>query len=747
MGAHRSVVPSPSDPRCPLRRLRSLCRCLIHGLFCVRQVAFAEDDVPKSLAKQREEAAEKAEAGVVFYPTANGCAPSRSPLFQSRAQRDKTCQRLRTLTCGARVSLCLRAKDHAGLCNARKPCEAEWKAHNQMYLGCRPYTRIEEEPEIEQRASSKGTFADKAAKMKTVWVAPRVPTPEPEHTYASCANYSPTSPCFGPCECCATPLPTPVKKAPPTPFQSEDGSEADSESSDSEAEDPGCVYHPEGTDAKIWSQLQGLEKVELGEKRCGFCAFSVATIKKDSYGRMACTSCGDTHSCEACGVEIKERGATFCPDCSSPAQEEASDSDAFEQFLDKIGLPDIVPDSVVQDTLKVLIGAGFTTEELLKQMFDSHLDPPTSGFAKTLSALGVRSIVCTCMFAYFWDTSANPSAKTSAAAAELNARELSNGSEDEDEDEDEDEACPGYDLAQILALDRRSSKGVVTPFQAAATAELKARALSKKRKTTKCECECGDSVDEDGEDRCNNCIAVQVTWDGLEAEEAKKIAGRAFQSPAKKAKVVSEVLPEVASFLRDRVGISDEASIKTTTGSLIKCTPSAPWDVDAIQDSFDAFGPAEFVKFLAEWTKVLSIPAPVAIKMWEYFSCKKIAGQQLASTNESTSAEIASRVQTEMAEAMRIARAASPRCTFCEIPELTNICNDDRGRMSCTRCGETHTCSCGGLVTVRGQNSCEDCNQRGERVARELSNGSEGSDRFPIVVEDKVGIATHFAGC
>jgi hypothetical protein len=41
------------------------------------------------------------------------------------------------------------------------------------------------------------------------------PEPKPGYTstYASCASYSPTSPCFGPCKCkcCATPLPTPVK--------------------------------------------------------------------------------------------------------------------------------------------------------------------------------------------------------------------------------------------------------------------------------------------------------------------------------------------------------------------------------------------------------------------------------------------------------------------------------------------------------------------------------------------------------
>jgi hypothetical protein len=86
-----------------------------------------------------------------------------------------------------------------------------------------------------------------------------------------CANYSPTSPCYGPCNCtnCATPLDQPAAKK---------------------------------------------AKVDL-KPRCRFCAFSGTTIKKDSYGRMACTSCGDTHSCQACGVEIKERGASNCPDC------------------------------------------------------------------------------------------------------------------------------------------------------------------------------------------------------------------------------------------------------------------------------------------------------------------------------------------------------------------------------------------------------------------------------------------------
>lgn len=194
------------------------------------------------------------------------------------------------------------------------------------------------------------------------------------------------------------------------------------------------------------------------------------------------------------------------------------------------------------------------------------------------------------------------------------------------------------------------------------------------------------------------------------------------QPPAKKEKRATESvkvpefespLPDVQSFLRDQVGITDLELIRATTESLNKCG-GPPWDVEAIQQSFDAFQePAEFVDFMREWTKTLSIPAPVAIKMWEYFSRKKIVDQQLASTKESTFAEIASRVQTEMAEAMRIARAAKPRCTFCEIPEITDICKDDRGRITCTSCGETHTCSCGGLVTVRGQNRCEDCNQQG----------------------------------
>jgi hypothetical protein len=209
----------------------------------------------------------------------------------------------------------------------------------------------------------------------------------------------------------------------------------------------------------------------------------------------------------------------------------------------------------------------------------------------------------------------------------------------------------------------------------------------------------------------------------FQANDVKRIAeGEPCDRTAKKVKVseFESPLPEVQKFLRDQVGITDEESIKATTESLNKCG-GPPWDVEAIQQSFDAFQePAEFVDFMREWTVVLSIPAPVATKMWEYFSHKKIV-DQLASTKESTFAEIAARVQTEMAEAMRIARTAKPRCTFCEIPEITYICNDDRGRMSCTRCGETHTCSCGGLVTVRGQHRCEDC----KRIARECECGTQ----------------------
>jgi hypothetical protein len=87
------------------------------------------------------------------------------------------------------------------------------------------------------------------------------------------------------------------------------------------------------------------------------------------------------------------------PTPGQPVPTHIADTTSTLQLLDKVGLPDIVPDTVVQEALKVLIGAGYVTEELLKQMFESHFN--TSGFATTLGDLGVRSIVCTCMFTYF----------------------------------------------------------------------------------------------------------------------------------------------------------------------------------------------------------------------------------------------------------------------------------------------------------------------------------------------------------
>ena len=66
-----------------------------------------------------------------------------------------------------------------------------------------------------------------------------------------------------------------------------------------------------------WDEFEAKRAKVAGEPRCNFCDFGELTeIKIDSYGRMACTSCGDTNTCEACGAEIKERGANCCDDCT-----------------------------------------------------------------------------------------------------------------------------------------------------------------------------------------------------------------------------------------------------------------------------------------------------------------------------------------------------------------------------------------------------------------------------------------------
>jgi hypothetical protein len=165
------------------------------------QVHFAEEDeVPK----------QKAAAKVVLYPDRNGCAPTQSLLFQTRAQRDNPCPRLRTLPDGARVSRCSRAKDHAGLCNARKPCEAECNLHDRMQLGGRPYKRKEEEAEASVDSAKKVKFArDVVIIEPPTYNATRAPGYT--DTHLTCTNYSPTSPCYGPCECCAARL-HPTKK-------------------------------------------------------------------------------------------------------------------------------------------------------------------------------------------------------------------------------------------------------------------------------------------------------------------------------------------------------------------------------------------------------------------------------------------------------------------------------------------------------------------------------------------------------
>jgi hypothetical protein len=45
---------------------------------------------------------------------------------------------------------------------------------------------------------------------------------------------------------------------------------------------------------------------------CAFCGHP--EIKVDSYGRMACTSCDNAHSCEACGVALTVKGENCCDD-------------------------------------------------------------------------------------------------------------------------------------------------------------------------------------------------------------------------------------------------------------------------------------------------------------------------------------------------------------------------------------------------------------------------------------------------
>ena len=46
---------------------------------------------------------------------------------------------------------------------------------------------------------------------------------------------------------------------------------------------------------------------------CTFC--DGTELKLDGYGRMACTSCGNTHSCQACGALITAKGENECEDC------------------------------------------------------------------------------------------------------------------------------------------------------------------------------------------------------------------------------------------------------------------------------------------------------------------------------------------------------------------------------------------------------------------------------------------------
>jgi hypothetical protein len=200
-------------------------------------------------------------------------------------------------------------------------------------------------------------------------------------------------------------------------------------------------------------------------------------------------------------------------------------------------------------------------------------------------------------------------------------------------------------------------------------------------------------------------------------------------------------LPDVQSFLRDQVCITDLELIRATTESLNKCG-GPPWDVEAIQQSFDAFQePAEFVEFMREWTKTLSIPASVATKMWEYFSHKKMKAARTpwhptpepSAEYTSTYVSCANYSPTSpcygsctcgcCATPLVIHEPETPpdpskpmletrkTCNFCDFPEQTDIKLDADGRLACTDCGNTHSCAdCGVPIQVSGEHLCAKCN-------------------------------------